>query len=201
LIFVHESHYLSTTEEIGRYRLHENALSNQGYVKMFLEKIAIIHQYCPGINSVLDYGCGPEPVLAELMNRDGLDCDVYDPYFFPELPEKSYDLVISTEVFEHLRNIGAELFTIRSLLLPGGYLAIMTSLHDGVKSFKDWWYINDKTHICFFSMDTFKWIAGEFGFEIVYTNHKNFLILSFSNQRIVNFSHHNPFRDLGEEKC
>ena len=177
LIFVQESSYLSSADEIARYRLHDNSLLNQGYVNMFLEKISLVHEYCPGVNSVLDYGCGPEPVLAELLKKDGFECDIYDPYFFPDLPDRSYDLVISTEVFEHLKDIGADLNIIRSLLSPEGYLAIMTSFHDAVNSFEGWWYSKDPTHICFFSMRTFEWMAKEFGFKIVHNNYKNFIIL------------------------
>ncbi len=177
LIFVQESFFLSSADEAARYRLHENTLLNEGYVNMFLDKIEVVRQHCTGIRSVLDYGCGPEPVLAHLMRRDGFECYVYDPYFFPELPENPCDLVISTEVFEHFRDIRAELHKIRSLLAQGGYLAVMTSFHNEVSSFENWWYISDPTHICFFSVRTFEWIAEEFGFKIVYNNFKNYIIL------------------------
>jgi SAM-dependent methyltransferase len=177
LIFVPESHHLQPDEELARYRLHRNTLSNDGYVGMFLEKIAMMHKYCPGVNSVLDYGCGPSPVLAELLKREGFSCDVYDPFFFPAFPEGSYDLVISTEVFEHLREIRAELQRIRKLIKSGGYLAVMTSQHDVVNDFENWWYKNDPTHICFFGARTFEWLAKEFGFEIIYRDNKNFIIL------------------------
>jgi len=176
LIFVPEDFHLSPNDEAARYMLHDNNLSNEGYVNMFMEKIAIIRQYCPGVISVLDYGCGPEPVLAELLKRKGLECEVFDPAFFPEYPGRSYDLIISTEAFEHFRDVMKELRTIRSLLRSGGFLAIMTSLHDSVGNFEDWWYHSDPTHICFFSMKTFDWISKQFGFEIIYTNRKNFII-------------------------
>jgi SAM-dependent methyltransferase len=177
LIFVPDEYHLSPEDEVARYRLHENTLSNDGYVRMFLEKIALIHRYCPDARNVLDYGCGPEPVLAHLLRREGFDCDVYDPYFFPVLPESSYDLVISTEVFEHFRDVRAELCRIRSLLNPGGFLTVMTSFHDSTRDFRDWWYISDPTHVCFFSMRTFEWIEKELGFSRVHTDRKNFIIL------------------------
>ncbi len=177
LIFVPGEYHLSPQDEAARYRLHENTLTNEGYVSMFLEKIALIHRYCPGAHTALDYGCGTEPVLAQLLRREGFDCDVYDPYFFPVLPAGSYDLVISTEVFEHFRDVRAELCKIRSLLNPGGFLAITTSFYDSAGDFGDWWYISDPTHVCFFSTCTFGWIEKEFGFGRVYTNRKNLIIL------------------------
>ncbi|KCZ71958.1 methyltransferase family protein [Candidatus Methanoperedens nitroreducens] len=184
LIFVPDRYHLLPGDEIARYRLHDNTLLNEGYVRMFLEKISLIRQYCPGVNSALDYGCGPEPVLAELMKRDGFYCDVYDPYFYPVVPGGSYDLVISTEVFEHLRDIREELYNIRSLLNPGGFLAVMTSFHDTIRDFGGWWYISDPTHICFFSMRTFDWISEQFGFRIIHTDRKNFIILQMELQNI-----------------
>jgi SAM-dependent methyltransferase len=177
LVFVPGSFHLSLEDETARYLLHENTLSNEGYVRMFLEKIALIKQYCPGIHSVLDYGCGPEPVLAKLMERDGFDCDTYDPYFFPGYPEKKYDLVISTEVFEHFRDVRAELKRIKSLLDAGGFLAVTTLFHDTAGNFGEWWYISDPTHICFFGIRTFDWIGKEFGLKILFTDKKNFIIM------------------------
>jgi hypothetical protein len=53
----------------------------------------------------------------------------------------------------------------------------MTSQHDVVNDFENWWYKNDPTHICFFGMHTFDWLAKEFGFEIIYRDNKNFIIL------------------------
>lgn len=177
LIFVPRNFHLTPDDEKARYMLHENTLSNEGYVGMFFDKIALIRQHCRGVSSVLDYGCGPEPVLAELMRREGYDCDIYDPYFFTEFPRGPYDLVISTEVFEHMKDISAGLRSIHSLLAPGGYLAVMTSFHDTVADFRGWWYASDPTHICFFGMGTFEWISENFGFNIIYTNGKNFIIM------------------------
>ncbi|MCZ7400911.1 MAG: class I SAM-dependent methyltransferase [Candidatus Methanoperedens sp.] len=169
--------HLSHTEEEARYNLHHNTISNEGYVNNFNEIISLVRQYCPDINSVLDYGCGPGPVLAELLKRNGFECDVYDPIFFPDFPAHSYDLVISTEVFEHFRDVRTELETVISLIRPGGFLVIMTMLHDPISNFEEWWYHSDPTHICFFSLKTFEWISGKYGIKIIYTNLKNIIIL------------------------
>ncbi len=177
LIFVPARFHLLSEDEASRYRLHNNTLLNEGYVRMFQEKIALVRQHCTGINLVLDYGCGPQAVLMQLLEMEGFECQIFDPYFFPVFPEGTYDLVISTEVFEHFRDVRTELCNIRSLLNAGGFLAVMTSFHDAVSDFENWWYISDMTHICFFSMRTFEWIAKEFGFRVVYTDRRNFIIL------------------------
>lgn len=187
LIFVPENYHLTPPQEVSRYKMHRNTLSNEGYVGMFLEKIAMVHKFCPDVKSVLDYGCGPSPVLSELLKMDGFSCDIYDTYFFPVFPEGSYDLVISTEVFEHLRDIRKELDNICGLIKHGGYLAIMTSLHDVVGDFENWWYASDPTHISFFSARTFDFLAQDFGFEIIYRDNRNFIILK-KNHDVGNFS-------------
>lgn len=181
LIFVPEGFHLQPDDEKARYGLHHNSLSNEGYVKMFREKINLIGEYCPEVDSVIDYGCGREPVLFELLKRENYDCDKYDLYFHPEFPERLFDLVISTEVLEHLRDVRYELTRIFSLINPGGFLAVMTSFHDSTDQFEDWWYHSDPTHICFFSRRTFEWISEQFGFEIIYTNRTNFIILKHIN--------------------
>lgn len=177
LIFVPQVFHLSLREEEERYKLHHNTISNEGYVHNFNEIISLVRQYCPDINSVLDYGCGPGPVLAELLKRNGFECDIYDPIFFPEYPSSSYDLVISTEVFEHFREVRTELERVISLIRPGGFLAIMTSLHDPLLNFEEWWYHSDPTHISFFSMKTFDWISRRYGLNLIFANTKNLIIM------------------------
>jgi SAM-dependent methyltransferase len=177
LIFVPEVDHLSHAQEEARYNFHHNTISNEGYVNHFNEMISLVQKYCPDVNSVLDYGCGPGPVLAELLKRNGFKCDIYDPIFFPVFPSNSYDLVISTEVFEHFRDVRTELERVISLVRSGGYLAIMTLLHDPISNFEEWWYQSDPTHICFFSKKTFDWISGKYGIMVMFTNFKNIMIL------------------------
>lgn len=177
-------YHLSPQDEIARYRLHNNTILNDGYVRTFQDKVGLIKKYCTDIKLVLDYGCGPEPVLAELLTRHGFECDFYDPNFFPESPHKSYDLVISTEVFEHLRDIQAEIIKIKAILKHSGFLAVMTSFHDTIKNIENWWYLSDPTHICFFSRHTFDWLAFKFGLSIIYSNNKNFIIFRNIHQQV-----------------
>lgn len=183
LIFVPDKFHISPDDEIALYRLHDNSLLNEGYVKMFRDKIAHIKKHCPDVYLTLDYGCGYEPVLAELLKRERFDCKVFDPYFFPKFPDGKFGLVVSTEVFEHFKDVKPELERIKACLNEGGFLAVMTGLHDAVDCFEKWRYINDLTHICFFSMQTFEWIAEKYGFEIIYTNRKNFVILQLLDVR------------------
>ena len=83
LVFVPPEFFISKKEEIKRYLEHDNTLDNEGYVRMFQEKINTINKICSGINTVLDYGCGYEPVLKTLLEREGYKTRGYDLNFFP----------------------------------------------------------------------------------------------------------------------
>ena len=136
-ISVPSSFHITPQEEIKRYLEHENSLENKGYVRMFQEKIDVLKTY--KIKSALDYGCGYEPVLKTLLERQGIKAEGYDPNFFPDTsPGKLYDLVISTETFEHFRNPSEEISRIANKVIPGGILAIMTRFYPAEdKNFKD----------------------------------------------------------------
>ena len=160
-----------------RYLKHENSLENEGYVQMFQEKIDILKAY--EIRSALDYGCGYEPVLKTLLERQGIEVDVYDLNFFPDISRsKLYDLVISTETFEHFRNPSEEISRISEKIVQGGILAIMTQFYpDDDKAFADWYYKNDPTHIIFYCPKTFQWIAERKGFKLIFNNGYDFVLL------------------------
>ncbi|GJL79558.1 MAG: hypothetical protein NPINA01_25470 [Nitrospinaceae bacterium] len=188
LIFVPENHFLPEKEEVEHYLKHENSLENQGYVQMFQEKIQVIQNICPNIHSVLDYGCGYEPVLKTLLIREGCEVEGYDPHFFPDADlSKPFDLIISTETFEHFQHPGKEIRSLIPLLNPGGYLAVMTRLvpkknnPPSLESFDNWYYKRDPTHIAFYSSETFAWMAHTFGMQIVFNNEKDFVVLQMNS--------------------
>ena len=74
-IFVPARFHISHEEEVRRYLEHENSLKSEGYVQMFQKKIDILQDY--EVNSALDYGCGFEPVLKTLLERQGIICLLY----------------------------------------------------------------------------------------------------------------------------
>ena len=184
LIFVPPRFHVSIESERKRYQEHENSLENIGYVAMFMEKISLIKKYCPKINTALDFGCGYEPVLKILLEREGLKTEIYDSIFFPDYPKnKNFDLVISTETFEHLKNPFQDINWVTNYLAPSGFLAVMTRfypLENGKPSeekFSEWYYKRDPTHIVFYSSKSFHWIAGKMGFQIILNNQFNFVLL------------------------
>lgn len=183
LIFVPPQFFISEEEEVRRYLEHDNSVENEGYVKMFQQKINVLKKMCPKINTVLDYGCGYAPVLKSLLEREGYQVDGYDPNFFPqEEPHKTYDLVISTETFEHIKNPKKELARLIPKISNKGYLAIMTRFYPinnftiCLATFRKWYYKRDPTHVVFYGQKTFSWMADKYEFHLCHNNQFDFII-------------------------
>lgn len=134
----------------------------------------------PEYGLALDYGCGPGPVLATLLQRRGLDVDVYDPYFQPKpiFQNKCYDLITCTEVLEHVKEPSFAFSFFVKHLTTGGKLAVMTRFHPGVKRFSSWWYRRDETHITFYNMKTFNILKDIYSLNILYTNRTDTIVFS-----------------------
>ena len=161
LVFVPERFHLSLEDEKKRYDLHQNNPSDQGYRK-FLRRLfdPLSAKLVPHAKG-LDFGCGPGPTLSVMFEEAGYSMNLYDPFYAPheEVFNNTYDFIITTEVIEHLRTPLVELKKLFGCLKPGGILGLMTKLVIDQQAFQKWHYINDETHICFFSKITFQWLA------------------------------------------
>ena len=73
-----------------------------------------------GIKTILDFGCGK----GELARGLSLDIDEYDPAIEGKttIPKKQYDLVITTDVLEHIHNDQIELLLYDIIELQPKYL-------------------------------------------------------------------------------
>jgi SAM-dependent methyltransferase len=180
-IFIDEESIYSPEKEELRYLKHNNTLSNPGYVEMFenfIEKYIVC--YNNKIKSILDFGCGSVPVLAKLLKDRGFIVDIYDKYFFPEKEylNKRYDLIVLSEVIEHLKNPLKELKHLKGFLNKDGKFIIMTLFHTGNKNeFLKWWYKEDFTHISFFSQKTFKYLTKLLNMKLLMIDNKKICIL------------------------
>ncbi len=167
--------------EKRRYLEHNNTMANQGYVRMFQEFIAAaILPYRDRITTALDFGCGPEAVLAALLRREGWVVDIYDPFFAPEqvYRGKRYHLITATEVFEHLHEPLKTAALLKEHLAPQGILAIMTLFHpQDPGQFLNWWYRHDCTHTGFFTPRTFSVLAQRLKLRLLWANQKNICVL------------------------
>lgn len=170
LVFVPPQQQLSLTEEKAIYDLHENNPTDPGY-RRFLSRILIpLLENIPNNASGLDYGCGPTPLLAQLLSDAGHRMQVFDPFYadHPEVLNQCFDFITCTEVAEHFRQPGTEFKRLFSLLKPGGYLAIMTKRVIDAEAFSGWHYKNDPTHICFFSEASLKWLAKQYNCHVTF---------------------------------
>lgn len=169
LVFLDPVRRLSQTEEKARYDLHQNSLEDAGYVE-FLNRliVPVSRALKPGARG-LDFGSGPAPVLAALMQRAGFAVEFYDPFYAPELDweNRKWDFITCTEVLEHLFEPG-QVFEKLSRVMsgPGSLIAVMTQLMSPEIDFSSWWYRKDPTHVCFFSRKSLDWAADRFGFEV-----------------------------------
>ncbi|WP_323843929.1 class I SAM-dependent methyltransferase [Microbulbifer magnicolonia] len=160
--------HLTQAEERAYYDLHENSLQDLGY-RRFLSRCAIpLLAELPPASEGLDFGCGPAPLLAQMLAEGGHRVELYDSYYVPNkgAMKRDYDFVVATEVIEHLSAPGDELTRLWQRLRPGGLLALMTKPVISRERFANWHYIRDPTHICFFSVQTFRWLADHLHAEL-----------------------------------
>jgi SAM-dependent methyltransferase len=167
--------------ERKRYLLHKNSIDDSGYVKMFKDFLKIsVGNKLGTFKNHLDYGCGPTPVLSEILKQNGLNSEFYDPIFFPDviLENNHYDFITATEVIEHVQNPQLFMKTMYNLLKPGGILAIMTHFHGkNIPKFIDWWYQMDPTHITFYTPKTLEVLCRKSGLIILFNDNKKIAVI------------------------
>lgn len=178
LVYMDKDDRLDAENEKKRYSFHQNSINDAGYVAFLGRVIEPAMKFLSEGQKGLDYGCGPNPVLAQLVAEKGITCDYYDPFFFPQCSmDKKYDFVFATECFEHFFNPGSELKRISSLLNVNGTLNIMTELLSDMTAFDGWYYKNDPTHVCFYSHQSIRYICDEYKYAELYNDNHRVIIL------------------------
>lgn len=161
------AHWLPSRDEYKQYRMHQNDSTDKGYRK-FLCKLAIpLLNKLTSSHNGLDYGCGPEPVLANILSDDGHKMSIFDPFFYPDqsLLEQTYDFITCTETIEHFHKPAKEFALFEKLLRPGGWLGIMTCFQTDDTRFSSWHYPRDPTHVTFYREATLRHLAAKFGWS------------------------------------
>ena len=166
LIFADPSTHPSLSGEKARYDKHRNDPDDEGY-RAYLDHLIepMLARLRAGMKG-LDYGCGPGRVLVSMLEEAGMVMSAYDPFYADDkrLLESQYDFVTCTEVVEHFRDPAREWKRLVGLVLPGGWLGIMTQLVPGgdPETFIRWHYRSDHTHLCFYSPATLRFLASRF---------------------------------------
>jgi SAM-dependent methyltransferase len=153
---------LTADEERARYALHRNNPDDDGYRRFLSRLVEPLLEAVPLGAEGLDFGCGPQPVLAQMLTEQGRRCVSYDPFFAPDrrVFERRYDFICASEVLEHIFQPVRELQLLFDALRPGGILAIMTGFAPASpEAFAAWHYIRDPTHVCFYSPQVFRYVG------------------------------------------
>lgn len=168
LIFVQQDSLPNPELEKERYLSHNNDVDDPKY-QTFLSKLwnPMKKRLVKGASG-LDYGAGPGPALLHMMSRSGYIVQMYDPFFATDISvlNKTYDFIVCTETVEHFHNPSKEFYKFDRMLKPNGFIGIMTSFTDNVKSFGDWYYRRDPTHVCFYNSHTMNWIANKMNWKV-----------------------------------
>lgn len=183
LVFVSDRHHLTPDEEKSRYDFHQNDPTDSGY-RNFLNRLfqPLEKKLSPGACG-LDFGCGPGPTLSLMFEEAGFECAIYDLHYAndPTVFERQYDFITCSETMEHLYQPREEFERFVSLVKPGGWIGIMTQLHDEAPvPFERWHYKDDDTHVCFFSKQSFQTLEKAYGLRVEF--HSGSVIL-FQQQR------------------
>ncbi len=163
----------SEEDALREYSLHENSSSDSRYVAYFRDFVEdAVLPFAGDGRRALDFGSGPSPVLATLLKSEyGYQTDCYDLHFSPEkiYTDISYDLITCTEVIEHIADPLSSFRLFASLLAPGGVLSVMTLLHpEDEEKFLLWYYIQERSHITFYSLKTLQYLASSVGLSLLY---------------------------------
>jgi len=178
LVFVPQQFQLDLKGQKAIYDLHENHDEDEHY-RRFLSRIMkhLVPRLQPKAVG-LDFGCGPNPVLAKMFEEQGFVMEVYDPIYRPNANIRltTYDFVTATEVVEHFTDPNQHLSDLWQCVRPGGWLGIMTKMVLNPTAFKNWHYIRDPTHVAFFSRTCFHWLAAQWGSEVFFYENDVILI-------------------------
>ncbi len=163
------------------------------------DKIMSIIRTFKDVSSICDLGCGNGYIAARLAalgyhvtgvdaSKSGIElaqknyhadnlefiCAGIDSSLLTALSPKKFDLVLSSDVIEHLYRPADLMETATSLLRPGGHLVIGTPYHGYLKnlalSFLNRWDAHhtvawDGGHIKFFSVSTLRNLIRHYGYS------------------------------------
>jgi SAM-dependent methyltransferase len=164
-VYVPARWHVSAPEARERYNEHRNDPANAGYRQFLNRLVDVMVPQLPAGAHGLDFGSGPGPALSLLFGERGFVVKNYDPFYAGDrrLLDATYDFVACSETVEHFTEPRRDWELLVRLVRPGGLLGVMTERRDNVADFSRWRYINDKTHVGFYSKHTLEWLAARHG--------------------------------------
>ncbi|QDE29733.1 MULTISPECIES: class I SAM-dependent methyltransferase [Shewanella] len=187
LVSVPSAFYLDKIAEKAHYDCHNNDVADAGYQHFLSRTLTpLLAQLTPNAKG-LDFGCGEGAVLSKMAAKQGISVANYDLFYHltPQVLTQQYDFVCLTEVIEHIADAQSLVEQLSQLLLPGGILAVMTKRVPCVDTFANWSYKIDPTHINFYAIETFEWIALQQGWQLeVIDSDVVFFHVPFSSEQL-----------------
>ncbi len=170
LVFMDKKTLLEPSVESLRYEHHKNDVKTPGYEKFLRELVNPVLERVSITSLGLDYGSGPYPMLSEIVEEDGYQVEIYDPYFANDKSklDSQYDFITCCEVAEHFYNPNEEFQKLYGLLKSNGILGVRTGILTPEINFKSWFYKEDDTHVVFYTPKSINWICEKFKFENIY---------------------------------
>ena len=158
---IYNSEYIFVDSEYIEKRPRENA---DMIIAMFKEQKNLIKH--------LDYG-GGNGLLSNTLKASGFDSCSYDPFVDRDINIEQlgkFNLITAFEVFEHVPDVRALMFNLRTLFAPNGIILFSTLLSDGniaANQRLSWWYASPRNgHISLFSENSLAITAHSNGFNL-----------------------------------
>jgi len=157
---------------------------NQRYFNQALMLSLSVNKNLISEGSWLDWGCGIGKVSMLLDEFFGITLRTYDKYYSPDINEiaekelvsRSFDLVLNTAVFEHVRS-RSTLDEIESYVAEGGCFAIHTLVPEAVPKDPEWMYLLP-VHCAFHTNRSMQLLMDQWGYQCsVYNEHAKLWIL------------------------
>ncbi|MEL7544558.1 MAG: methyltransferase domain-containing protein [Pseudomonadota bacterium] len=152
----------TAAEEKAEYDLHENDPDDPRYRKWLSRLVGPMMEGVTAPIFALDFGSGPGPTIAPMLEERGHSCRNYDPFYATDQAEleTSYERIFCSETAEHFFAPATEFAQLFKMLRPGGRLGVMTQMLTPDIDFATWRYRLQPSHVVFYRPQTMAWIAN-----------------------------------------
>ena len=168
--FVDPTFYPDAETQKRRYELHNNSEKQKGYVDFLSDIIDRALFYKKNPEKVLDFGSGPNPLAVKLLKERNIDAYTWDIFFANEsFPvQESFDIVLCIEVAEHFIDLQKDFYDLARVLKQNGFAFVHTHISPRTdEDFLCWWYIQDITHISFYSKKSLEILASMNSLDVI----------------------------------
>lgn len=184
LVFADANSHLPHTAELHKYQL---ANSKQKSLSQFLFDLVLQCETTDHSLLGLNFGRTLNPKSLRRVTARGHQINQYDPSLAPWTKQlnQQYDFICCYRVFEHFRFPRKEWTLLCELIKPGGWIAINTPLLTDLAGFDKWHYKNNLTHVSFYQQQSFKYLAENVGFKLLFAANDLILVQKPSGSGIT----------------